>query len=118
LLRKPLVLEQVLYAKTYQPTRPATECISAEGIDRFYVLNSCTARALVDGSDLGGAIDDASDRVAYSSQTDIGGDPLLIAPKGREPIVTHGNLGDDTAAELPKNAVTRSLKMFMWRKFE
>ena len=53
-----------------------------------------------------------------SNPTDIGGDPLLIAPKGREPIVTHGNLGEDVSAELPKNPVSRSLKMFVWRNFE
>jgi hypothetical protein len=115
MLRRPVVLEGVAYFKTYQPTRPATECVSALGIDRFYILDSCNARALVDGNDFGTAIDNASDRVGYSAATDIGGDILTIFPKSGEPIVSHGNLGDDTKAQLPQKAQSRGRKLFMWK---
>jgi hypothetical protein len=117
LLRKPLVLEGVAFFKTYQPVTPATECVSAEGIENFYVFNSCTARPLVDGSDLDGGITNASDRVAASNASDIGGEILAVFPKSGEPIVSPADFSGGRA-ELPKNPTTRGLKMFMWRKIE
>ncbi len=116
MLRKPLVLDSVAYFKTYLPTTPATECVSATGVDTFFVFNSCNALALTDAD--GDGVVTAVDRVAYAAQTDIGGEILAVFPKNSDPIVSHGNLGEDVAAQLPKNPTSRGLRLFMWRKFE
>lgn len=115
MLRKPVILNGVAYFKTYQPTSPATECISAEGVDRFYVFDSCTARPLVDGNDVGTTINSPSDRVAASAQNDIGGEIFVYTPKDGDPIVSTGDLNNPTP-ELAKNEQVRAFRLLMWRE--
>lgn len=114
MLRKPVVLNGVAYFKTYQPTRAATECVSADGVDRFYVFDSCTAKALVDGNDFGTNIDSPSDRVAYSGQNDIGGEIFVYTPKDGDPVVAPP--GQDGTREMPKNEQVRAFRLMMWRE--
>lgn len=109
MLRDPLVIDGVAYFKTYRPTKAATECVSARGLDQVYAFDNCTA-APTQGTT-------ASGREVWSGETEIGGGLMLYAPRGGPPAVLLGGTGSDTPelAALPSRPDRRVLRLYLWR---
>ena len=92
-LRDPLVFQGAAYFKTFEPTNSATECNAGAGTDRVYIVNNCTAEALID-SNGDPNNQTVAERVATTTNEDIGPSPTLVTMAGAAPIVvTNGMLG-------------------------
>ncbi len=115
MLRDPLVFQNVVYFKTFQPGNAATECEAGSGTDRVYAMNSCDAEAILDRD--GNSILTANERITASGSEDIGPDPYVLTPPGAPPIVVAsgpmgGGAGNQGVFQRATNARPR---IYNWR---
>lgn len=114
MLRDPLVFEGTAYFKTYRPVRSAAECSRSFGADAIYAVDNCSAAPAVD-ADNDGALTTA-DRRAWTGNTDVGGNLLVVTPKDGAPIVSHANLSSSDEAVIKRDRGAKVPRIFNWRE--
>ena len=114
MLRDPLVFEGTAYFKTYRPMRNAAECSRAEGLDTIYAVDNCSAEAVVDLN--GNDEMSVGERKAWTGNTDVGGNFLVVTPKDGAPIVSHANLSSSDRATIRTERGARVPRIFNWRE--
>ncbi len=107
-LRDPVVLEGVMYARTFAPAIDPSACAAGSGIDRIYAVDNCTAEAV----DPGGQ---PADRVVFEAPARFPADLLVVAPPGGAPFVSHGDLSAERPAVLGRPRSTRP-GVYFWRE--
>lgn len=113
MLRDPLVFQNVVYLKTFEPGASATECEAGSGTDRVYAMNSCTAEPILDR--LGDGLT-VGDRVASVGSEDIGPDPFVLTPETGPPIVVaSGPLGGGVGTSVFQRAASVRPRIYNWR---
>ncbi|MCK6545824.1 hypothetical protein L6R52_08145 [Myxococcota bacterium] len=114
MLRDPLVFDGVAYYKTNQATQAATTCLPGRTLDRIYAVNACSS-APADPSGANAGAGTAADREAWSGDTAVGGGIFLYTPRTGQPILSHGDFSNQTAAQLiPPRPNARQIRMFLW----
>ena len=114
MLRDPFVFEGVYFAKTYTPLTGAVECSGGSGVDRIYALNSCNGDAAHDQNEDG--VYAASERTAWSGETEVGGGLFFFTPKNGSVVLSHMDLTTSQPATLNKRRRIRP-GLYFWREY-
>lgn len=104
MLSAPLVVDGRAYFRTFQPVSDASGCTAGSGLDRIYVVDNCSAKA----------VGPTGKRSNWSTQTDgTSGMMLSVTPEGGV-VVSHGDLGSSQDARLG-DAKDEHPGLFLWR---
>ena len=114
LVRDPLVFEGTAYYKTTRPQTVASECSRATVQDAVYAVNSCTSAAVVDTNKDGTLA--SGERRAWTGNTDVGGNLLVVTPKNGAPIVSHANITRVEKAMIKARRTVKVPRIFNWRE--
>lgn len=113
MLRDPLVFDGIAYFKSFRPVSAAYECTNSTGVDTVYAVDNCTAEPVIEGPTAGFQI---ADRAAWTGNTDVGGNLMLITTKTGQPLVTVANLSRSEAAQVVPDDHTRVPRIYHWRE--
>ena len=92
----------------------ASECSRATVQDAVYAVNSCTSAAVVDTNKDGTLA--SGERRAWTGNTDVGGNLLVVTPKNGAPIVSHANITRVEKAMIKARRTVKVPRIFNWRE--